>query len=131
MKILIATGLYPPQSGGPATYSKLLHDELPKHDIAVVVLPFSTVQHIPKVFRHTAYFFRVISQSAGCTIIYALDPVSVGLPASLAALLLRKKFILRVAGDYAWEQGRQRFGVKEELDEFQTKKYGWSVEIFR
>ena len=62
---------------------------------------------------------------------YALDPVSVGLPASLAALVLGKKFILRVAGDYAWEQGRQRFGVTDELDEFQLKKYGWRVERLR
>jgi glycosyltransferase involved in cell wall biosynthesis len=64
-------------------------------------------------------------------VIYALDPVSVGLPASLAAFVLHKKFVLRVAGDYAWEQGRQRFGVKDELDEFQHKKYSAPVERFR
>jgi hypothetical protein len=30
MHIVIATGLYPPESGGPATYSKALEEALPK-----------------------------------------------------------------------------------------------------
>jgi glycosyltransferase involved in cell wall biosynthesis len=131
MKILIATGLYPPQSGGPATYSKLLNDELPKRGVGVIVLPFSSVRLVPKIFRHALYFFKCFKNAIETEIVYALDPVSVGLPASLAALLLRKKFILRVAGDYAWEQGRQRFGVTDELDAFQNKKYGWQVELLR
>ncbi len=48
--------------------------------------------------------------------IYALDPVSVGLPALFASQIASKKFVLRVAGDYAWEQGMQRFGVTDRLD---------------
>ncbi len=55
MKILIATGVYPPEDGGPATYSKLLKDELLGRKIAVEVLPFRTVRHLPKVVRHVAY----------------------------------------------------------------------------
>jgi len=39
--------------------------------------------------------------------------------------------VVKVVGDYAWEQGRQRFGVKENLDDFQEKKYGWQVELMR
>ena len=40
MKILICTGIYPPDSGGPATYSKFLFDELPKNEIEVEVFSF-------------------------------------------------------------------------------------------
>jgi glycosyltransferase involved in cell wall biosynthesis len=50
--------------------------------------------------------------------ILVLDPVSTGLPAALAARFLRKPLILKVVGDYAWEQGRQRFGVTASLDDF-------------
>ena len=131
MKILIATGVYPPESGGPATYSKLLEERLPALGFEVSVLPFRTVRHLPKLIRHVAYFFKCYSLVRRADIVLALDTVSVGLPAALAAKLAGKKFMVRVPGDYAWEQARQRFGVEDELDEFQTKKYGLRTETLR
>src|ERR1043166_7222379 len=131
MKILVATGLYPPESGGPATYSKLLEEKLPASGFAVEVLPFSRVRHLPKVARHAAYFFACASLARKADLVYALDTVSVGVPAALAALLARKKFMVRVPGDYAWEQARQRFGVEDELEEFQHKSYGLRVALLR
>ncbi len=130
-KILIATGVYPPESGGPATYTKLLEERLPALGFEVHVLPFRSVRGLPKVLRHIAYFFKILSMARGVDIIYAQDTVSVGLPAALAALVMGKKFIVRVPGDYAWEQGRQRFGVQDELDVFQTKNYGSRVGLLR
>lgn len=102
--ILIATGLYPPEIGGPATYTKLLEEELPKHGFAVSVLPFSTVRRWPKVLRHLLYFCKAFAGALRADIVYAQDPVSVGLPALLAAKLTRTPFVLKVVGDYAWEQ---------------------------
>lgn len=130
-RILIATGLFPPEIGGPATYSKLLQEALPKTGLAVKVLPFRTVRHLPKVLRHIAYFWKVFRKGIHADIIFAQDPLSVGIPAAFAALLLRKKFVLKIVGDYAWEQGSQRFGVSDRLDEFLQKKYGWKAELFR
>ena len=130
-KILIATGVYPPESGGPATYTKLLEERLPALGFTVSVLPFSRVRHLPKLIRHAAYFFKCIRMARSADMVYALDTVSVGLPAAFAAKVLGKKFVVRVPGDYAWEQARQRFGVKDELDMFQTKKYGWRVGLLR
>lgn len=118
MKILVATGLYPPSIGGPATYSKLLFNELPDRGIEVVIATFDSVRKLPKIIRHIAFFVLVLWKSKGCSIIYAQDPVSVGLPSILASFIVRKKFVLKVVGDYAWEQGVQRFCVKENLDQF-------------
>ncbi len=131
MKILIATGIYPPDIGGPATYSKLLNDELPKRGIGVAILSFGEVRKLPKVIRHCAYFFKLLKRSKGCDIIYAQDPVSVGLPTLLACKITGKKFFIRVAGDYAWEQAAQRHGVEDSIDEFQKKKYGFRTELLR
>jgi len=132
MKILITTGIYPPDIGGPATYSKLLFDELPKRGIEVEVLSFGEVRHLPKIIRHLVYFFKVIKRAKGVNIIYAQDPVSVGLPTMLANKFLRKRFFIRIAGDYAWEQGVQRFGVKDSLDTFSLKNnYGLFVKFFK
>ena len=120
MRILSATGLFPPDIGGPATYSKLLSRELPLRGVDIEVLAFSEVRHLPKLIRHCAYFFKALLRGRRADVIYAQDPVSVGLPALLAAKVLGKKFLLRVAGDYAWEQGVQRFGVRASLDDFQS-----------
>ena len=131
MKILIATGIYPPDIGGPATYSKLLNDELPKRGYIVEILSFGDVRRLPKIMRHIVYFFKVLKRGLKSDIIFAQDTVSVGLPAMAASKILRKKFLIRVAGDYAWEQAVQRFGVKEDIDEFQSMKYGLRVELLR
>ncbi len=123
MKILIATGIYPPDIGGPATYSKLLYDELPKRGMATMVLTFGTVRHLPPVIRHAVYFFNVLWFGWGVDIIFALDAVSVGLPAMVCAKILRKKFVIKIVGDYAWEQGTQRFGVIDDIDTFQERHH--------
>lgn len=131
MRILIATGLYPPESGGPATHTKLLEDALPKHGIEVVVVPFRIVRFLPPVVRHLVYAWHVFRRARHADVILAQDTVSVGLPAALVSFLTRVPLIVRIPGDYAWEQGTQRFGVKDTLDEFQTKRYGWRVEFLR
>ncbi|MCX6819797.1 MAG: glycosyltransferase family 4 protein [Candidatus Adlerbacteria bacterium] len=120
--ICIATPLYAPQIGGPATHVALLEEGLSKSAFLLRVVKFSAVQQLPKIVRHSVYFFTVFKAAWGAEFVYALDPVSVGLPALCAAKLLGKKFVLRVGGDYAWEQGTQRFGVTETLDEFVIKK---------
>lgn len=131
-KVLITTGIYPPDIGGPATYSKLLFDELPKRGIEAEVLSFGEVRHLPKIIRHFVYFFKVLKRAKGVDVVYAQDPVSVGLPTMLANKFLRKRFFIRIAGDYAWEQGVQRFGVKDDLDTFSLKNnYGLSVKFFK
>ncbi len=131
MKILIATPLYPPEIGGPATYTKLLEEELPKRGIEVKVVKFSDVKHLPKIIRHLAYAWKVFRQSKSCDLVYAQDPVSVGLPALVGARIARKSFMVHVAGDYAWEQSYQRFGVKDFIDDFQKKRYGLRVEFLK
>lgn len=130
-RALIATGIFPPEIGGPATYSKLLQDELPAFGLAATVLPFRAVRRLPKLIRHGAYFWKVFWKGMRLDVIFSQDPVSVGVPAAVAALLARKKFVLKIVGDYAWEQSSQRFGVSDPLDEFLKKKYGWKVELLR
>lgn len=133
MKILIATGLYPPDIGGPATYSKILHDELPKYGIEVQILSFGSVRHLPKIIRHFIYFLKVLKQGWNQDIIFAQDPVSVGLPALLAAKILGKKFVLKIVGDYAWEQFQQKIQNSKfkSLEDFQNKKFDFITELRR
>jgi len=118
MRLLIATPLYPPEPGGPATYARLLEAQLPQVGIQVALLKFSAVRRLPKIVRHVYYTFLLLRAGRDADAILALDPVSTGFPAMVASLALRKPFFVKIVGDYAWEQGSQRFGVRESLDHF-------------
>ncbi|OGZ45493.1 MAG: hypothetical protein A3C84_04870 [Candidatus Ryanbacteria bacterium RIFCSPHIGHO2_02_FULL_48_12] len=144
MRIVIATGIYPPEIGGPATYTKTIAEHLSRrgHTITVVTygggaVPSSTFRvvvvgrHIPKGVRHLCYFLEVLWYGMRADMIFAQDPVSAGLPACIAAIITRRRFVIRVAGDYAWEQGMGRFGVSDLLDDFLKKTYGVRVEFLR
>lgn len=118
MRLVLATPLLPPDPGGPATYAKLLTEHLPEKDISVEVVYFGSVRSLPKLVRHVAYFWLLLKRMKHADLVLALDPVSVGFPAALAARFLKKPYLIKVVGDYAWEQGRQRYGITASLDEF-------------
>lgn len=131
-KLVVATPLYPPEAGGPATFAKIIEEELPKHGWEVTLVKFRDVRHLPKLVRHVIYALRVWAAALEADAVLALDPVSVGLPALWAARKTRKPLYLRVGGDYAWEQGTQRFGITETLDAFVARKtYPLPVRILR
>ena len=131
MKILIATPIFPPDIGGPATYSKILSEELPKRGVDVDVLSYGFISPgAPKIFRYLFYFLKIFKRAFGADLIYAQDPVF-GLAPCVTSFILRKPFVLKVVGDYAWEQGVNRFGVKDLLDEFLNTPYGWRIEFLR
>lgn len=130
-RVLIATGVFPPESGGPATYSKALLDMLPARGFGVDVLPFRKARKYPKIIRHTAYFFMLFGRARKADVVYAQDPVSVGLPAALVAFFLRKKFVLKMVGDYAWEQATQRSGYTGTIEQFQKEQLGFFASTLR
>lgn len=114
MHIVLATGAL----GGPARYTKILAEELPKKSIEVSVVSFGSIRHLPKVVRHIVYVWKLLRSVRINSIIFAQDPVSVGLPACIVSFLTRRPYIVKIVGDYAWEQGVQRYGVTTLPDEF-------------
>lgn len=132
MRVLIATPLYPPDPGGPATYARSLEEELPGSGIGVSLVTFGAVRYLPPGVRHVVYLFLLLKEGKQADLILALDPVSVGLPAVIAAKLLKKPLVMKVVGDYAWEQGRQRFGVTEQLDKFyEARSVAFEVRLLK
>lgn len=136
--ILIATPLYPPDIGGPATYVKILEEELSKKGFKIQILSFGEVRHLPKIIRHLVYFFKLLTLAREYDLIFALDPVSVGLPAHLTAKLFKKPFYLKVVGDYAWEQWQQKVLISNfqfskfiTPEEFQKQRFDFLTELRR
>ena len=131
MKIVLTAGLYPDEIGGPATFASLLESELPLRGVEVVDVPFGWVRHYPRGIRHVVFAWKLWRASKGAQSICALDAVSVGLPAVLVARLRKIPLLVRLSGDYAWEQGRMRFGIKETLDEYSKNPLNapWRVRL--
>ena len=149
--ILIATGIYPPDIGGPATYVRILQEELPKHGFNVKIVTYGEqesrinnhasedVYYISrkqsKPLRYFKYFWRVLNLLSWANTVYAQGPVSEGYPVYWACRLRSRKYILKVVGDYAWEQyqvASNKLQVTNNkfvtLDEFQNKRFDSSTE---
>ncbi|HEY0010298.1 MAG TPA: glycosyltransferase [Candidatus Paceibacterota bacterium] len=104
MKVLVATPLYPPQIGGPATYAARIERELPAKGIAVTMLPFSSVAMKTRIVRHALYFLGILRKARGADVVYALDSTSVGIPALIAAKLCYRPLVVRIGGIGSWER---------------------------
>lgn len=121
MKILIVTGIYPPDVGGPAQYAKNLAETWQKSGEEVGVKFFRLERRLPTGLRHLFYFFKILPAVFWCDFILALDTWSVALPAVLAAKLFGKKFIVRTGGDFLWESYVERTGDLVLLKNFYQK----------
>ena len=131
MKIVFATPLYPPEIGGPATYAELFDREMSKRGHLVKIVKYGDYKNLLSGIRHLAILIRIIKEARKADIIFAQDVFSVGLPATVASKILNKPLMIRVPGDYAWEFGTQNKGVKDNIDEFQKKRYSRLIEFYR
>jgi glycosyltransferase involved in cell wall biosynthesis len=117
-RILIATGIFPPDIGGPAQYAKNLKDALDRAGHNAEVVTYRIERRLPSGLRHLYFFIKILPQMARSDFCIALDTFSVGLPAVAAGMILRKKVIIRTGGDFLWEQYVERTGKKVLLREF-------------
>lgn len=135
MKLLIATGTFPPNTSGPATYVSELVPALLRAGWQVKVVTYGDGQvdypyQVLRISRNTSllvrywrYFLAVWQQAAWADLVYIQGPVSEGLPGALGARWRGKKYVLKVVGDYAWEQARVQCGDRREIDEFQVTSH--------
>lgn len=125
-RVLLATGIYPPDLGGPAKHVQRLRDLLPGHGYQPRVLTYGASpiseavvvdRSLPPGLRHLVYLWKCFWLGLRSDVIYAQDATATGLPAMLVAKLLKKQFVIRIGGDILWErvaeQGRQLMPVRE------------------
>jgi glycosyltransferase involved in cell wall biosynthesis len=110
MKILIATGVYPPALGGPAQYAYNLETEFKKLGHQVRVIAFGLENYLPSGVRHLLFFLKALITLRGVDFVLTLDTFSVTWPVALANKIWRKKFIIRTGGDFLWESYLERSG---------------------
>ena len=140
MKILLATPIFPPEIGGPATYSYEISRRLMKkgHDVRVVTFAdtkpnVEDVEVIPvrlnygflgSLRRQLWLFFTILRAARGVDLLYAQGAVVVGLCSLIAGKLLKKPVIVKFVGDVAWEQAANTAKTTKLLEEFLIKPEG-------
>lgn len=125
MKIVLATGIFPPEIGGPATYVSHLALELTKKGNTVTVVTYGrergaeilhgTIKVIRvgmdggPVLRWKRYAAALRDVGSDADIVYAFSSVSCGVPLTMARLRQPRK-VLRLGGDFLWERYTDRGG---------------------
>lgn len=122
MKIVLATGIYPPLIGGPATYVAALGESLRAAGCAVTVVTYGEevpphdplpVVRVSKrggpVLRWRRFARALRATARDADIVYAFSSISIGVPLFFARLKGPRK-ILRLGGDFLWERFTDRGG---------------------
>ncbi|MFO0765106.1 MAG: glycosyltransferase family 4 protein [Patescibacteria group bacterium] len=137
MRIVLATGIYPPDTGGPASYTQALSVWLKEqgHDVQVICYSGKEGDDVIRVLRagnvlsrYWRYAKAVYHAAKKADIVYLQGPVSEGLPGTIGAMLAGKPTVMKIVGDYAWEQAQQQ-GEKALLDEFLTKTHKGGIRL--
>jgi len=117
MKILIASGIYPPDIGGPAQYARNLYETWkravdaqgkPLHEVKVAAYRWERA--FPPLVRHFLYFLKIIRKGWNADLILVLDTWSAAVPTMWACKFMHKKYMVRTGGDFLWESYVERTG---------------------
>ena len=132
MKLLVVTGIFPPDIGGPATYVPVIASALADYNVevpAVVTLsstpsndssyPFRVLRinrHKNKIIRVIKTIAVIFKESQNCDAIYLNGLVFEGM---IAGKIFRKKtVVMKVVGDLAWEKANRDTLKHPDLEQF-------------
>jgi glycosyltransferase involved in cell wall biosynthesis len=134
MRLFIASGIFHPESGGPATYLKELLPELQKRGWNIQALTYGAgevdsypypLTRIPRTklrFPRYALAARPLLQWANLVYVHTLALPLIGGNAPR---------VLKIVGDQAWERAIRRGWIPPttDIDHFQTARDNWKVLI--
>jgi glycosyltransferase involved in cell wall biosynthesis len=144
INVLIITGIFPPDIGGPATYVPSISAELVNrgHKVSVVTLSDS-LDHDDDSYSFPVYcirrslfiplrflmtLMRILQKARHAQVLYANG---LYLEAVIANFFLGKTLVQKIVGDWAWERATNKGWVKDTFEEFQKRKYGLEVELLK
>lgn len=144
MKILVITGIFPPDIGGPATYVPLIATALTErgHFVTVVTLsdrmdlddstyPFQVVRLPRDMFKPWRWFrtaTKIVQLGRDVDVLFVNG---LAMEAVLANAVLRKPLVMKVVGDLAWERATSKGWTSDDFETFQQRRYGFKIELLK
>lgn len=109
------------------TYADCLEAMTEEDKNGIIIYRIS--RKLSRLLRHIFYFFKMWKLAAKwADIVYVTDTYSVGYFTYLIKKLLQKKYIVRFAGDSAWETSVANGWITDSIIDFQNKKYCGKIE---
>ncbi len=143
MNILIVTGIFPPDIGGPATYVPMIAEGLRRrgHSVRVITLgdrdgdEISWDFPVVRIRRGRHILWRKIEAlQAILRMVRDADVVFVnGLPLESVGVSrwIRKPMVMKVVGDWAWERAHGSGWIQDDFRTFQERRYGLRIEAMK
>ncbi len=126
----MVTSIFPPETGGPATFISALAPALAAqgHQVRVFTLwdeepddkpdwLYGLSRKITLPLRLGLIFFKLLNHARWAELVYING---LELPAVLACRLTGRPNVLKIVGDYAWERARLKGRTRLDVDPFQT-----------
>jgi glycosyltransferase involved in cell wall biosynthesis len=141
VKILVVSGIWPPDVGGPASHAPDVASYLLEHghDVEVVVTaprapdarPFAVhwiSRSLPKGAVHVRTGLEVARRAARADVVYTTGMFG---RSSLGSVLARRPYVIKLTADPAFERARRRGMVGGNVDEFQGMHVAPAVRVLR
>jgi glycosyltransferase involved in cell wall biosynthesis len=146
MEILITTGIFPPDIGGPATYVPTIAKALAERGHQVTVLTTSEPENlqwddsiypffVSRINRRQKIWLRslkcvaeILRLGRAADVIYANG---IYFEAAIASKFLRKPLVMKIVGDEAWERSVRRGWTKDNFEDFQQRCQSWQAELLK
>ncbi len=130
MKILLATPIFPPEIGGPATYIKELVERVHHTHELTIIAYASTAEPLmgaklitiskkrPLPIRLLKFTWELWKAAKGQDVIYAQNAVAAGIPSAIVGKLRGIPVVIKFVGDESWERATQKKYTTKPLEEF-------------
>lgn len=141
MNVLLVSGIWPPDVGGPASHAPELAGHLAAagHGVEVVTTADAVpakrgfpVRHVSRGLRpgvrHAAVVLLVARRAREADVVYATSMLG---RAALGAALAGRPLVLKLTGDEAYERSRRRGLFTGDLDAFQHVRGGLRIRLLR
>ena len=142
VNILITTGIFPPDVGGPAKFVPFVANKLSKNNILKIITLseetnnndefdyeiFRIKRNQNRIYRFLRTVSLIIREGRKVNIIFING---LWLEVYIANLFLRKKTIRKIVGDPIWEKFYTQYVVDDNFDQFQQKKYTLKIELMK
>jgi glycosyltransferase involved in cell wall biosynthesis len=141
MKVLVVSGIWPPDVGGPASHAPQVAAFLLArgHEVAVVTTareqpapqPYPVhwiSRSLPKGLVHVRTGLEVTRRARAADVVYTTGMFG---RSAAGAALARRPYVIKLTADPAFERARRRGIVDGGVDEFQAEDGGLKVRVLR